>query len=140
METYLNKLIISSLVAKIVSISLNKKILNDIDTLQKDMGFSGRSEVVRAAVRMLIADSKQKSKLKGLIEAVMITIHEHNDESISQIKHKFTPIIKTQVHSHLEKHKCMEIFVLKGDASLIKEFYSKLESDKKNELTRLFIS
>ena len=34
----------------IVSISLNKEILEEIDKLQNTLGFSGRSEIVRAGM------------------------------------------------------------------------------------------
>ncbi|MDQ3562119.1 MAG: ribbon-helix-helix domain-containing protein, partial [Thermoproteota archaeon] len=39
----------------IVSISLNSDILTEIDKLQKALGFSGRSEIVRAGIRNLLA-------------------------------------------------------------------------------------
>jgi CopG family nickel-responsive transcriptional regulator len=35
----------------IVSIPLNKEILQQIDKLQNALGFSGRSEIVRAGIR-----------------------------------------------------------------------------------------
>ena len=47
----------------IISISLNERILKDIDKLERDLGFSGRSEVIRAGVRLLISEEKEKAKL-----------------------------------------------------------------------------
>ncbi|MGH9991312.1 MAG: CopG family ribbon-helix-helix protein, partial [Nitrososphaera sp.] len=38
----------------IVSVSLNDDILSEIDKLQKALGFSGRSEIVRAGIRNLL--------------------------------------------------------------------------------------
>jgi len=57
--------------AKIISISLNEEILKGIDKIQKELGFSGRSDVIRAGVRMLIADSKEKEKLSGRINSIV---------------------------------------------------------------------
>ena len=45
----------------IVSISLNDEILAELDKLQKSMGFSGRSEAIRAGIRSFVSDEKQKS-------------------------------------------------------------------------------
>lgn len=49
----------------IVSVSLSKKLLKDIDSIQNEMGFSGRSDVIRASARMLIADNREKSAKIG---------------------------------------------------------------------------
>jgi len=42
----------------IVSISLGQEMADELDRLQASLGFSGRSEVVRAGLKMLSADSK----------------------------------------------------------------------------------
>ena len=43
----------------IVSISLNKEILEKIDELQNMLGFAGRSEIVRAGIRNLLAEERK---------------------------------------------------------------------------------
>ncbi|MCD6036624.1 MAG: putative nickel-responsive regulator 1, partial [Nitrososphaeraceae archaeon] len=44
----------------IVSISLNQEILSEIDKLQNVLGFSGRSEIVRAGIRNLLAEERER--------------------------------------------------------------------------------
>ena len=46
----------------IVSISLNDEILSELDKLQSSMGFSGRSEAIRAGIRHLFL-KKNKSQI-----------------------------------------------------------------------------
>jgi CopG family nickel-responsive transcriptional regulator len=105
----------------IVSISLNDKILEEIDRIQNEYGYSGRSEVIRSGVRLLIAENKEKEKLSGKINSVLLLIHNQDEEIVvSDIKHRFEDITKTQIHSHLRENKCLEIFVLEGDADRIK--------------------
>ena len=105
----------------IVSISLNDKILEEIDRIQNEYGYSGRSEVIRYGARLLIAENREKEKLSGKINSVLLLIHNQDEENIvSDIKHRFEDIIKTQIHSHLQDDKCLEIFVLEGDADRIK--------------------
>ena len=60
----------------IISLSLNSKILKELDKIQKEMGFSGRSEVIRTGVRTLLADIKERTELSGKIKAVLLLIHE----------------------------------------------------------------
>jgi len=45
----------------IVSISLNDEILSELDKLQSSMGFSGRSETIRAGIRAFVSEEKQKA-------------------------------------------------------------------------------
>jgi CopG family transcriptional regulator, nickel-responsive regulator len=40
----------------IVSISLNEDIIAEMDKIQKSLGFSGRSELIRASIRSLFAE------------------------------------------------------------------------------------
>ena len=39
--------------AAVVSISLNRSMIRELDALQKSLGFTGRSELVRAGIRAL---------------------------------------------------------------------------------------
>ena len=127
--------------AKIVSISLNERILGDIDKIQKELGFSGRSETIRAGLRMLIADKKDNSKLQGYIDAVLLVIHEDKcSEDVSILRHKYEGLIKTHVHNHLESDKCLEIFILKGNANRIKELSGEFQTNRKIDFVKLIVS
>jgi len=126
---------------KIISISLNDRILKEINRVQEEMGFSGRSETIRAGLRMLITDKKEKSKLRGVIDAVLLVIHEdkHSDE-VSILRHKYEGLIKTQVHNHLENHKCLEMLVLKGDAEKVKKLAEEFQTNRKIDFVKLIVS
>ena len=67
----------------IVSISLNEDILKELDKLQGSMGFTGRSEIIRAGIRTFVQEEKQKRELKGKQNAVLIVVHadEFDDSS-----------------------------------------------------------
>ena len=71
MELLINNLIILHALT-IVSISLNNDILTEIDKLQKVLGFSGRSEIVRAGLRNLLAEEKDRQDLSGDLFAVLL--------------------------------------------------------------------
>jgi len=125
----------------IVSISLNDKILKEIDRIQRELGFSGRSEVIRAGARMLISESKEKEGLTGKINSALLLIHSREAEDVvTEIKHRFEDITKTQIHSHLKENKCLEIFVLDGDADRIKEMVRLFQTSRKMEYVKLIIA
>ena len=124
----------------IISVSLNDNILNDVEKIQNDYGYSGRSEVIRAGLRLLISKNKETEKLTGEINSILIIIHHHDSENlVSEIKHDFKDITKTQIHSHFEDNKCLEIFVLQGIAERIKEMYRLFKTNKKMHVVNLIV-
>lgn len=126
--------------AKIISISLNEEILNEIEKIQKELGFSGRSEVIRAGARMLIADNKEKEKLTGNLNSILLLIHDQKAEDIvTKIKHEFEDITKTQIHSQLREGKCLEIFILDGNAYKIKRLVKLFQTSRKIYYVKLIV-
>jgi CopG family nickel-responsive transcriptional regulator len=125
----------------IISVSLNNTILQEINRIQHDRGYSGRSEVIRTAIRLLISDTKNTEELSGRINSILIMIHNHDDENkVTEIKHRFEEITQTQIHSHLQKNKCLEIFVLEGESEKIKEMTRLFQTSKKMELIKLIVA
>lgn len=125
----------------IVSVSLNDKILEEIDRIQKELGFSGRSEGIRAGARMLISDNKEKEKLTGKINSILLLIHNQKvEDAVTEIKHRFEDITKTQIHTHLKEDKCLEIFVLNGDAGRIKRLANLFQTSRKMEYVKLIVA
>ena len=125
----------------IVSVSLNKTILEEIDRLQKNMGYSGRSEVLRSGIRLLIAESKENEKLTGEINAILLIIHSQDAENtVSDIKHHYEDVTTTQIHSHLKKNKCLELFIVEGQAERIKKMMEDFRISRKMDLVQLLVS
>jgi len=125
----------------IISISLTAEILNEIDKLQQELGFSGRSEVMRAGARMLLADNKEKEKLEGRLNSVLLLIHAQKvEDTVTEIKHEFWDIISTQIHNHLREDKCLEVFILEGDAARIKQLVRLFQTSGKMDYVKLVMA
>ena len=125
----------------IISISLTDEILNEIDKFQQEFGFSGRSEVMRAGARMLLADNKEKENLEGRLNSVLLLIHTQKVEgTVTEIKHKYEDIISTQIHNHLREDKCLEVFILEGDAARIKQLVRLFRASGKMDYVKLIVA
>jgi CopG family nickel-responsive transcriptional regulator len=125
----------------IISISLNENIIQELDKLQKFLGFSGRSEIVRASVRNLLLEEKRIDELSGVLHSVLLVIHdEKSDQEISEIRHGFDKIINTHIHNKIDKDRCLEIFVLYGDAKEIKNITKKFLGNRKMDQVRLVVT
>ncbi len=121
--------------------SINDELLQELDTIQSELGFSGRSEVIRAGVRMLLDDSRQKTKLKGALDAILLVIHsDAHSHATFHARHDFQSIIRTQLHNHLQKEKCLEIFILHGDAKQVLELEESFKTNKKIDYVKLIVS
>lgn len=119
--------------AEIISISLNKDMIEQMNTIQKDMNFSGRSEIVRAGLRTLIEEYNSLYALSGIVEGTLIVTHkeEYNDE-FSKIKHTAPhDCVKTHLHHELENHLCMEILLFRGDSKYLQALYQQFVSSRK---------
>jgi CopG family nickel-responsive transcriptional regulator len=122
----------------IVSISLNDEILQELDKLQKTMGFSGRSEAIRAGIRSFVSEEKQKSDLSGNIHAILLVVHNNEfDHIVSGITHNFEDLITTHLHSKIENEKCMELFVIDGDAEKVSAMTKDFQINKSMDTVKL---
>ena len=102
-------------------------MVKEMDQIQQSLGFTGRSELVRSGIRLLLQDLREKTQLTGAITAVVVVTHnEENEEAVTKIKHKFSPIVKTHIHNKMNKTNCVELFLLEGEAaditSMTREF------------------
>jgi len=115
----------------IVSISLNDQILSELDSYQRSLGFSGRSEIIRAGIRAFVSDEKQKAKLVGRINAILLVLHDDEFDNIaSDLGSSYEDMVTTRMHSKIDGKKCMELFVLRGDAKDITDMAKKYNTSK----------
>jgi len=77
----------------IVSVSMPDAMIRTMRELQKSQGFTGTSELVRAALRLLVADAREKESTKGPVE------------------------VKTHIHNRAGKGTCVEVFLVEGDGA-----------------------
>jgi CopG family transcriptional regulator, nickel-responsive regulator len=118
----------------IVSISLNEKNLEALDDIRSAFGLNGRSEAMRTAINIAMGDIQEMKDMAGSIEGVLIVVRrDHADPWMGSIQAEYETEIKTQMHSHLKDHKCLEVMVISGNAenlsSMLKEIYATNKAD-----------
>jgi len=122
----------------IVSISLTDEILKDLQQLKSSMGFSGKSDAIRACIRSFVAEEKQKNVLSGMIHAILLVVHnDEYDGIVTGIKHEFEDLITTHLHSKIEGDKCMELFMLKGNADSVSTITRDFQKNKRMDTVKL---
>lgn len=122
----------------IVSVSLSEDLLDDLNKLQKRLGFTGRSEIIRASVRTMLSEEKKKEDLIGDIHALFLVTHdEKSDDEINEMRHTYDKLITTHLHNKIDRDRCLEIFVLKGNANQIRGMNKLFQSNKKMDNVKL---
>jgi CopG family nickel-responsive transcriptional regulator len=112
----------------VISISLNEQNIKDLDEVQKDLGFSGRSEAVRTALRMLVAERNERKKMVGNVDGVLIVVTEKGtSDHIDDVYHEHQGMIKTHIHNHVGPDRCMNLLIVSGDAKEVNEALDELE-------------
>ncbi len=122
----------------IVSISLNDEILSELDGLRNSLGFTGRSEIIRAGIRGFVQEEKQKRELNGMQSAVLLVVHpDEFDDQVARIKHKYEDLIRTHLHNKIDGDRCVEMFLLDGDSDRIHKITQGFQTDRKMDTVKL---
>ena len=124
----------------IISISVSDQILGDMDRIQAELGFAGRSELLRAGIRMMLADKKNRDNMSGHMKTILVVTHDEGVEGpVTSIKHEYDDIVKSHIHYKIAEKKCMELMILEGDAEQVKGLYNKMQTSGKADNVKLII-
>jgi CopG family transcriptional regulator, nickel-responsive regulator len=124
----------------IVSMSLPDPMIEQMEEIEEAEGFVGRSELMRAALRLLVEDIREKNALKGHISAIIIVTHDESNEApITRLKHEFEDIVKTHLHNKLKENNCVELFLLDGDAKKVSSLARQFQKEDKLKSVKLVI-
>ena len=115
-----------------ISMSLEDSLLERFDQFVHDAGYPTRSEAIKALMRQSLSE---RAWTKDELVAGSITlVYDHHRRGIVKqlmdIQHDFGAVIVSTQHVHLDHDHCLEIVVVKGKASRIRELVSKLKSSK----------
>ena len=121
----------------IVSISLNDDNLEALEKIQNTYGLSGRSEAVRTAINAALADIREIESLDGSVEGVLVIVRgNHADPWMMLIQAKYEANIKTQLHSPLRDHKCLEVMVISCESSTLSSMLKDIQAEGKADYVK----
>ncbi len=115
-----------------ISMSLERSLLERFDQFLHGEGYPSRSE----AIKKLMRDSlDEKAWAEDELVAGSITlVYDHHRRGIVKqlmdIQHDFGTIIVSTQHVHLDHDHCLEIVVVKGKASRIRDLVAMFKSTK----------
>jgi len=124
-----------------IGISLPKNLLDRFDEILNYRGYSSRSEGIRDAIRTYITYYKWMADVKGEREGVITMVYDHDQRNLlttlTDIEHEHHEIIKASLHSHVTDERCLEVILVHGEGSQLKELAERLMAQKGVESVKL---
>lgn len=115
---------------EIVSISLDKETLVELNALQEKLGYKSRSRLILSSIDSFMNEYKVLEGARGHVDSVFTLTYKHgSDPELSKLFKRFEDVIRTEIHQH-HAGLCLRVLILCGDAKQIREFFSVLKTQK----------
>ena len=111
--------------------SIPETLLDKFDALIEEQGYSNRSEAIRDLIRDRLVESRweeEDTENVGVITLVYNHSTRELTERLNSQQHKKQGIIVSTLHIHLTEHNCLEVIVVRGKSSEIRDVASMLTS------------
>ena len=110
------------------SVSIEPELLIEFDQLINRIGYN-RSTAVQVAMRDFITEHKW-AEGSGEVTGAISYLYEHHvrglNDTLNELQHQNLKLINSTTHVHLDHENCLEILVVKGNASEIKSLTDQL--------------
>lgn len=107
------------------SVTMPEDLLMRFDGLVSRRGLAkNRSEVVRDLVRDALVEDECRMPGVEVVGTLTIVFDHHASdlqEKLHTIQHEYFGNITSTLHVHLDAHACLEVIVLRGEASLVQD-------------------
>ncbi len=121
----------------VVSVSLTEKNMETLEKVSESLGLVSRSEAIRACLRSAEAEMRNRESLHGEVEGILVVVHDaHSSPELDEGRHEFQDIVTTQIHSHLKSRKCLEVFILQGEAERVRDLLRTFRGDEMLEYVK----
>jgi len=114
----------------VVSITLPSELLRKFDEFIKSRGYYSRSEAFRDALRSLMAEAEIVKLKNENVVAIIIVTREYARRDIelrlSELRHEFDDVVVENIHRHIAKQYCLDIFIAEGKHSRILDLIGRI--------------
>lgn len=110
-------------------VSMDEKLLKDFDQIVHEKGYQNRSEAVRDLVRDAILQYHSTNDSEIVAGTIMLFYNHHQNTLVNEmlsIQHDHHDRILATTHLHIDQHNCLELIVVKGIASELRELSDQL--------------
>jgi len=114
-------------------VSVDSDLLEKFDFINEKKGYVNRSEAIRDLIREKLVIEEWGQTDKETVGVFSIVYDHHQNELsnvLNSLQHNYLDIIVSSTHIHIDHHNCLEVIILKGKNSKIKEITDKLSAER----------
>lgn len=116
----------------VISVSLTPELLTKLDKYVEKSGYSSRSEAIRIAVREALSQFTLQRLERGQVVATVTVISDRErreqNSSLMDLRHEFDESIFGNMHLHVGKGYCVEIFIIREETERVLNFVSRVRA------------
>jgi CopG family nickel-responsive transcriptional regulator len=114
-------------------VSLESDLLQDFDSLIEKLGYRSRSDAIRHLIRGRIVSEEWDNPEEEVVGVLgLVYSHEVREltETLTSIQHRYTRLIVSSSHIHLDAHNCLEVIIMRGRSALVRKVADALLNTK----------
>ena len=113
-------------------VSISSELLERFDKLIESKGYVNRSEAIRDLIRDYLVEYEWEEDLETIGSVTIVYDHHVSElsELLTSIQHEYYAMISSSMHIHIDHHNCLEVIIIKGQGSKVKDIANKLISTK----------
>ncbi len=116
----------------VISVSLSPELLSRLDLFVKNTGYSSRSEAIRMAVRDTLSKFALVRLERGQVVSTVTVISEREQHALNShlmdLRHEYDDSIFGNMHLHVGKGYCVEIFMVRDEYEKVLDFVSRVRA------------
>ncbi len=124
-------------------VSLPLEVVMKFDRIIKNKKYENRSKVIGDLIRNFIVEEQWKTGNAISIGTINLVYDHHKRDllkKINEVQHNFYNYIVSDTHVHLDHDNCLDVIIVKGKTSKIKDIADKLISIKGIKFGKLSIA
>lgn len=113
-------------------VSINSELLGKFDELIESKGYAKRSEAIRDLIRDYLVEHEWEKDAETMGAVTVVYDHHVREltESLTALQHEFHSSIISSMHVHVDEHNCLEVIVIRGKGSKVREIADRLISTR----------
>ncbi len=115
-----------------VAISVDKRLMDRFDKVVDEKGYANRSEAIRDLIRDSLVEQEWESDTE-VVGTITLVYNHHTRElsdNLNDLQHHFFHSIVSNLHVHLDEHNCLEVMVVRGKSSDVRQIADKMIGTK----------
>ncbi|MBR2512808.1 MAG: nickel-responsive transcriptional regulator NikR [Halomonas sp.] len=117
-----------------VTVTLDEELLSEVDALMRMRGYQNRSEAIRDLTRSGLTQAREEVAPEAPCMGALVYVYDHAARDLSKRltrhSHDHHDLTLSTLHVHINHDSCLEVALLKGQGSALKQFADEVSSSR----------